>query len=60
MPLMSGGELIDRARHTHPGLRVIVVSGYADVPEGAVLDVPRLAKPFTDSELAEAIAAATH
>jgi PAS domain S-box-containing protein len=58
MPLMSGGELIDRARQTHPDLKVIVVSGYADVPEGAVLDVPRLAKPFTDAELAEAIAAA--
>ena len=59
MPLMSGGELIERARQTHTGLKVVVVSGYADVPEGAVLDVPRLAKPFTDAELAEAIAAAT-
>ena len=58
MPLMSGGDLIDRARQADPGLKVIVVSGYADVPEGAVLDVPRLAKPFTDAELAEAIAAA--
>ena len=57
MPQMSGGELIERARQTHPGLSVIVVSGYADVPEGAVLNVPRLAKPFTDAELAEAIAA---
>ena len=58
MPLMSGGDLIDRARQNDPGLRVIVVSGYADMPEGAVIDVPRLAKPFTDAELAEAIAAA--
>jgi CheY-like chemotaxis protein len=57
MPLMSGGDLIERAREAKPGLKVIVVSGYADVPEGAVLDVPRLAKPFTDAELAEAIAA---
>ena len=57
MPLMSGGDLIERARQTNPLLRVIVVSGYADVPEGVVLNVPRLAKPFTDTELAEAIAA---
>jgi PAS domain S-box-containing protein len=58
MPAMSGGDLVERARQAHPGLKVIVVSGYADVPEGQVLDAPRLAKPFTDAELAEAIAAA--
>ena len=58
MPLMCGGDLVERARQGQPDLKVIVVSGYADVPEGAVLDVPRLAKPFSDAELAEAIAAA--
>jgi PAS domain S-box-containing protein len=57
MPLMSGGDLAEQARQANPDLKVIVVSGYADVPAGAVLDVPRLAKPFTDAELAEAIAA---
>jgi PAS domain S-box-containing protein len=60
MPVMSGGDLVERARQTDRDLRIIVVSGYADVPTGAVLDVPRLAKPFTDAELAEAIAAAAH
>jgi CheY-like chemotaxis protein len=58
MPRMNGAELVDRARAARPGLRAIVVSGYADLAEGAAFDVPRLAKPFTDAELAGAIAAA--
>jgi YesN/AraC family two-component response regulator len=58
MPRMSGGQLVDRAREANSDLKVIVVSGYADLPEGAALEVPRLSKPFTDAELAEAIAEA--
>ena len=58
MPGMNGGELVERALAADPSLRTVVVSGYADLPEGKVLDVPRLAKPFSDAELAAAIAAA--
>ena len=56
MPRMSGGELAHRALHANSDLRVIVASGYADLPDGKSLDVPRLAKPFTDAELAQAVA----
>ena len=56
MPRMSGGELVERALEANSDLRVIVASGYADLPDGTTLDVPRLAKPFTDTELAQAIA----
>ena len=59
MPRMSGAELLDTARREYPDLKVIVASGYADLPEGVALDVPRLAKPFTERELANAIAALT-
>ena len=31
--------------------------GYADLPEGAPLEVPRLAKPFSDAALTAIIAA---
>ena len=31
-------------------------SGYAELPEGAPLEVPRLAKPFNDADLANMIA----
>ncbi|HLV07451.1 MAG TPA: PAS domain S-box protein [Croceibacterium sp.] len=59
MPQMSGAELVDHALQANSDLRVIVVSGYADLPKGRELEVPRLSKPFTDAELAEAIADAT-
>lgn len=56
MPNMTGAELVERARAEKPDLRVILASGYADLPNGTTLEVPRLAKPYTDKELAEAIA----
>jgi PAS domain S-box-containing protein len=59
MPGMNGGELIDRAREVRPGLRAAIVSGYADLPEGSALDVPRLGKPFSESDLAMLIARMT-
>jgi CheY-like chemotaxis protein len=57
MPKMTGDELIDRAREASPGLKAIIASGFASVPEGKALGVPRLAKPFSDGELARAIEA---
>ena len=57
MPGMTGGELVAQAQAAHPGLIAIIVSGYADLPEGVDLDVPRLAKPFSDADLANIIAA---
>jgi PAS domain S-box-containing protein len=56
MPGMNGAELVARARVSHPGLKAIIVSGYADLPDGAPLEVPRLAKPFSDADLANIIA----
>jgi PAS domain S-box-containing protein len=57
MPNMTGAELIETVCQRHPGLRVILASGYADLPEGATIDAPRLSKPFTESDLVAAIAA---
>lgn len=57
MPNMTGAELVERARAQCPELRVIIASGYADLPEHKALEVPRLSKPYTDAELAKAIAA---
>ena len=56
MPRMTGGELVEAAKDVKPDLKIIVASGYAELPDGAALNVPRLAKPFTDGELARAIA----
>jgi PAS domain S-box-containing protein len=56
MPRMSGGELVEKVAAVQPDLKVIVLSGYADLPQGKSLSVYRLAKPFSDAELARAIA----
>jgi CheY-like chemotaxis protein len=56
MPRMTGAQLIEKAKAANPDLKVIVASGYADLPEGETLDAPRLRKPFNDRELAKAIA----
>jgi CheY-like chemotaxis protein len=57
MPGMTGAELVTQAREAQPGLKAIIVSGYAELPEGAPLEVPRLAKPFNDLDLANIITA---
>ncbi|KTF69027.1 ATP-binding protein [Sphingomonas sp. WG] len=55
MPGISGTELALSMRSSRPGLRVLLVSGYADIA-GVDPSVPRLAKPFRKDELAQAIA----
>jgi PAS domain S-box-containing protein len=60
MPLVSGSEVIRKLRAVKPGLPGIIISGYADkaaisgAPEGVIV----VSKPFTPSQLQDAIAAA--
>lgn len=58
MPGMTGLELARRARVHAPELPIVLASGYADISakEAALLDLPRLSKPFQQQELAAAIA----
>jgi signal transduction histidine kinase len=60
MPRISGTELIRRARLQRPGLKAILITGYADVE--MIINRPRdvsvLLKPFTHFQLREAIVAA--
>ena len=56
MPVMTGMELARAAHAERPGLPVIIASGYAELHQGEALDVPRLSKPYQQSELAGAIA----
>ncbi|MDB5590109.1 MAG: multi-sensor hybrid histidine kinase [Enterovirga sp.] len=59
MPGMTGLELARRIRDAHPTLPVILASGYTDMQDLAAYgDVPRLAKPFRQSELAAVLPAA--
>ena len=59
MPDMSGLQLIDALRQRHPGLPMILATGYLEVGAESGTVVTRLAKPFDQHELATAISAAT-
>jgi PAS domain S-box-containing protein len=56
MPGMTGVDLAREARAVKPTLRILIVSGYAEV-DGVAQDLPRLNKPFRIAELAESISA---
>ena len=60
MPGMNGAEVARAARDILPGIRVLVVSGYADSAalEAALGSTQQLRKPFDLTELGAAVAAA--
>ncbi|MEK1886364.1 MAG: ATP-binding protein [Phyllobacterium sp.] len=58
MPHMTGAELAESALSMHPQLPILVATGYADLPAGSGIDLPRLGKPYTQAELASQIAKA--
>jgi CheY-like chemotaxis protein len=51
MPGMTGTELAREVRARRLGMRVLVVSGYAEV-DGIAPDLPRLTKPYRQADLA--------
>ena len=55
MPGMNGTELAGRIRQNWPGLPVVLVTGYADLPNGSDPSLPRLNKPYKQQELGELI-----
>jgi CheY-like chemotaxis protein len=55
MPETTGTELARTVRRRSPDLPILIISGYADVADIAP-DLPRLAKPFRQAELAQALA----
>jgi PAS domain S-box-containing protein len=56
MPGMNGVQLASAARELRPDLQVLLATGYADLPDGAQVDLPRLAKPYMQHQLATQIA----
>ncbi|WSH69674.1 PAS domain S-box protein (plasmid) [Rhizobium ruizarguesonis] len=56
MPRMTGAQLAEAIRSEWPEMPIILATGYAEIPEGAgIVDLPRLGKPFSQAQLAEAI-----
>ena len=58
MPQMNGSELAEKVRKNRPDLPILLATGFAEIEDSAVPHLPRLAKPFTQADLARAIAAA--
>ena len=52
MPGMTGSELARQIRQHWPSLPIILATGYAELPNGEDPGLPRLAKPYLQSELA--------
>ncbi len=56
MPGMTGVELAYAVQARRPQARALIISGFADV-ESLDAAIPRLSKPFVQSDLATALAA---
>jgi DNA-binding NtrC family response regulator len=59
MPRMTGAQLADEIEGRHPGLPVIIITGFAELPVHATRRL-RLDKPFKQAELARAVQIARH
>jgi signal transduction histidine kinase len=52
MPGMTGMELADEVRRRRPQLPILLATGFAELEGVTVVDLPRLAKPYTQDQLA--------
>jgi PAS domain S-box-containing protein len=57
MPRMSGTQLMDAIAQNWPGTKMILATGYAELPGGIEVKVPRLNKPFAEHDLKKVLAA---
>jgi PAS domain S-box-containing protein len=51
MPKMTGVQLAKRIRELRQDLPIVLATGYAELPDGGDLGLPRLPKPFTQKQL---------
>ncbi len=59
MPGMTGVELARRVKERRPQTKILIISGFAEV-DGIDPSLPRLTKPFVQSDLAAAMADLQH
>jgi CheY-like chemotaxis protein len=58
MPNMTGQQLIERVRAQFPHMPVILATGYAETPRELAPQVTKLAKPFLQDQLLQAVRSA--
>ncbi|AXV16328.1 hybrid sensor histidine kinase/response regulator [Neorhizobium sp. SOG26] len=56
MPKMTGSELASAIHEEWPDLPVVIATGYAELPAGGDNRLPRLPKPFSQSQLQDVVA----
>ena len=56
MPQMSGTQLAKIIRQEWPNMSILLATGYADRVPGEDIGLPKLTKPYLQSDLAAAIA----
>jgi PAS domain S-box-containing protein len=55
MPRMTGMQLAKAVREMRPELPILLATGYAELPPGSDLDLPRIGKPYLQEQLAAEI-----
>jgi PAS domain S-box-containing protein len=55
MPRMTGAQLAQRVAAERAHLPIVLATGYAELPPGEAAGLARLAKPFGETQLADAI-----
>jgi signal transduction histidine kinase len=56
MPGMTGLDLAVTLRNREPDLPILLATGFADIRENIDIEIPRLAKPYTQEQLSSEIA----
>ncbi len=56
MPQMTGAQLARAALELRPDLPILLATGYAELPPGSDIELPRLGKPYQQAQLATEIA----
>jgi CheY-like chemotaxis protein len=55
MPEMNGAQLAKAARVMRPDVPILLATGYAELPSGFGVDLPRISKPYQQEQLAAKI-----
>jgi CheY-like chemotaxis protein len=56
MPGMTGLQLAATARRLRPAMPILLATGHAELPDGETMALPRLDKPYQQSQLAAEVA----
>lgn len=60
MPQMTGVQLAETVSREWPAMPIILATGYGELPPGADRKILKLAKPFSEQDLARTIQQALH